>query len=247
MTVFDTVAGDYDAFRPPYPDALFDHIEMFAGPVAGRRVLDLAAGTGIASRALIERGAGVVAADLGADMLRVLRARSGDTAPVVVARAESLPFADSSFDVVACATAWHWIDEEAGPVEARRVLRDSGTLALWWGLGGHDTDPECARREQDVYARWRVGEREPLTQPPSALDPVVVLPARGFVDVVAHEITDTRIVSVREHVGHVSTHSPVMALRDDLGAFQADLVAVHAGHETVTENVYCRLVLARRA
>lgn len=247
MTVFDTVADDYDAFRPAYPPALYDHIEAYAGALDGLRVLDLAAGTGIASRSLLDRGARVVATDLGPDMLRVLRARSGDRVPVAVGRGEAIPFGDASFDVVTCATAWHWINENDGPAEVRRVLRGRGTLALWWAFGGHGADPESAAREQEVYAKWRVGEREPLMHEPSTLDPVEGLPGRGFTDVVLHELNETRVVSVREHIGHLSTHSPVLALRDDLAPFQADLLTAYAGLHTVAENIYCRLVLARRA
>ena len=179
-------------------------------------------------------------------MLSVLRARSGVSVPAMVARGEALPFGDGSFDVVTCATAWHWIDANAGPAEVRRVLRVGGTLALWWAFGGHGADPESAAREQAVYAKWRVGERVPLMHEPSTLDPIEALPERGFADVVAHEFNETRVVSVREHIGHLSTHSPVLALREDLDPFRDELLAAYAGQETVAENIYCRLVLARR-
>ena len=131
MTVFDRVAEDYDAYRPAYPDAMFAMIETYAGRLAGQRVLDLAAGTGIATRALLDRGAVVVATDLGPGMLRALRTRT-PAVPALVARGEALPFTDASFDVVTCATAWHWIEPDRGAAEVLRVLRPGGHLAVWW-------------------------------------------------------------------------------------------------------------------
>jgi SAM-dependent methyltransferase len=49
----------------------------------------------------------------------------------VLARAEALPFADASFDLVCGAQMWHWTTDPAG-AEAARVLRPGGRLAVWW-------------------------------------------------------------------------------------------------------------------
>jgi hypothetical protein len=50
VSTFDPVAGADDAARPGYPDGVFDAL----GPLAAARVLDLGAGTGIATRSLHE-------------------------------------------------------------------------------------------------------------------------------------------------------------------------------------------------
>jgi ubiquinone/menaquinone biosynthesis C-methylase UbiE len=244
-TAFDPVAADYDSYRPAYPAELFDVITSYAGGLAGATVLDVAAGTGIATRALRDRGALVVATDLGADMLRVLCSRSADV-PSVQARGEALPVRDASIDVVTCATAWHWISLKRRSIEAFRVLRPGGALALWWAFGGLDGDEQMAERERGIYQKWGVGEREPLMQPPEVADETKELPAAGFVDVEAPDIKTTRTVSVREHIGHISTHSPVLALRSDLPAFRADMFAAFDGYQAVKEQVFCHLVLARR-
>jgi SAM-dependent methyltransferase len=244
-TAFDPVATDYDTYRPQYPRELFDAIAQYAGPFTGRRVLDLAAGTGIATRALAAQGARVVATDLGPDMLRVLRSRSSRT-PVAQARGEALPFARESFDVVTCATAWHWIDRDRRGAETFRVLRPGGALAVWWSFGGLFGDDEATEREREIYAKWRVGQRELVTPEPQVVDDTAVLPDDGFVDVEAREIQSTRTVSVADHVAHISTHSPVLALREDLPGFQADLLAAFGDRDALVEQVYCHLVLARR-
>jgi SAM-dependent methyltransferase len=244
-TAFDPVAVDYDAYRPLYPGELFDALELYAGTLAAARILDLAAGTGIATRSLRERGASVVAADLGADMLRVLQSRSPGV-PVVHARGEALPFADESFDLVTCATAWHWLSRERRYVETFRTLRPGGALAVWWAFGGIAGPEDLAEREREIYEKWRVGQREPLTQAAEVADETEELPRAGFVDVETPNIRATRTVSVTEHIGHISTHSPVLALRSDLPGFRADMFAAYDGRDSVVEQVYCHLVLARR-
>ena len=131
---FDSVAQQYDAGRPGYPDALFDSIEEMSGSfLAGAVLADVGAGTGISTRRLIERGARVVAVDHGAAMLTTLRSRTPDAA-VVLADANSLPFATGSLDLVTFAQSWHWVDLNRAPAEVLRVLRPGGALAVWWNV-----------------------------------------------------------------------------------------------------------------
>jgi SAM-dependent methyltransferase len=247
MSQFDAVATDYDAYRPEYPSELFDTIERYAGALHAMRVLDLAAGTGIATRALTARGATVVATDLGEDMVRVLRHRSPDV-PAVIARAESLPFPDEVYGLVTCATAWHWIEPDRGPAEAFRVLQPGGTLAVWWAVGGiaSSDDAAAADRERAVYAKWKVGERGPLASAANQTDPAEHLPTRGYVDVTHNEFTLSRVMSPQDHVSHLLTHSSVFALGDDMAGLRADLLEGYADSDTVTEAVWYRVTLARK-
>ncbi|MDP8909239.1 MAG: hypothetical protein M3N47_09035, partial [Chloroflexota bacterium] len=59
MASFETVADQYDAARPSYPDEVFEALV----PLEGLKLLDVGAGTGIATRALIARHADVIAVD----------------------------------------------------------------------------------------------------------------------------------------------------------------------------------------
>jgi SAM-dependent methyltransferase len=90
-----------------------------AQAVAGRRVLDLGAGTGVAGRAALEAGAeSVVSADPALAMLR----RCGAGAHPVAADATALPFRDGRFDLVLAAFCLgHLSRADAGLREARRV------------------------------------------------------------------------------------------------------------------------------
>ena len=128
---FEGLVAHYDAARPDYPDALYDEL----GPLGD--VLELGAGTGIASVELAERG-DLVVSDLGPRMLAKGLPKHGR--PGVVARAEALPFADASFDTVCGAQMWHWTSDPAGQ-EVHRVLRPGGRLLLWWNESDADGQP----------------------------------------------------------------------------------------------------------
>jgi SAM-dependent methyltransferase len=129
-TAFEDLVDDYDAARPHYPRALYDGL-----PLAGADVLELGAGTGIASTELATRCGSLVVSDLGPRMLA--RGLAKHASPGVVCRAEALPFQDAAFDLVCGAQMWHWTADAARP-EVARVLRPGGRLALWWNevVGG---------------------------------------------------------------------------------------------------------------
>jgi SAM-dependent methyltransferase len=133
---FETVADEYDAARPSYPDAVYDAL----GPLEGLRVLDVGAGTGIATRALIERKAKVVAVDPGHEVLRRATARTPDL-PAVAADGALLPVRADAVDLVCFAQAWHWLDGSRRVAEAHRVLRPSGRWAGWWSHARADGEP----------------------------------------------------------------------------------------------------------
>ncbi|MFJ8628771.1 class I SAM-dependent methyltransferase [Kitasatospora sp. NPDC093550] len=135
-TSFGAVAAEYARARPGYPDELFDALERLWGRgLKGARVLDVGAGTGIATRLLAARGADVVAVEPSAGMAAQFLA-SSPTLPLVRGTGDDLPFHDRSADLVGYAQAFHWTRPERSVPEAIRVLRPGGALATWWNV--HD-------------------------------------------------------------------------------------------------------------
>ncbi|WP_175408538.1 class I SAM-dependent methyltransferase [Streptomyces sp. TRM64462] len=151
---FDRAAGAYAAHRPRYPAAVFETVEEFSGQrLAGARVADVGTGTGIAARALHERGARVVGVEPGAGMAAQFR-RELPGVPLVRGDGNRLPLADGSLDLVSYAQSWHWTDPARAVPSALRALRPGGALALWW----NDPDPSVPWvAEQGARIEERLG------------------------------------------------------------------------------------------
>jgi SAM-dependent methyltransferase len=131
--------ADYEAARPSYPpDAVawfVDQLEL--GP--GRRVVDLAAGTGKFTRLIAPSGAEVIACEPVEGMRATFRTVMPDT-PLLAGTAEALPFAAETLDVMTVAQAWHWFDHDRAIAEVRRVLRPGGRLGLVWNARDRSVD-----------------------------------------------------------------------------------------------------------
>ncbi len=155
---FGTVAENYDLYRPDPPEIA----KEVAGDLRGLEVLEVGAGTGKLTRFLLELGARVSVIEPDDDMRKVLVRRSPNVR-VLLGRAESVPVDDASFDAVFSSSAWHWFTQPDTTNEMARVLRDNGTLQVWWNGFSRDVPwmvelTNLREREGDVNRRprgWR--------------------------------------------------------------------------------------------
>lgn len=125
---FVDVADAYERGRPEYTSAVAEAIaaELQVGP--GARVLDLAAGTGKLTRALLGVGLDVMAVEPQAELRDILIANVG-VGRVLDGLAEKIPLPNASAAAVTVADAFHWFDQVAALREIRRVLVPGGGLA----------------------------------------------------------------------------------------------------------------------
>jgi SAM-dependent methyltransferase len=148
---FGAIASDYDRLRPAPAEAAVDWLVPEGCQVA----VDVAAGTGLLTRALTGRVPRVVAVEPDERMRAVLQARSKDV-EVLPGRGEAIPLPDASADAVFVSSAWHWMDPPLALAEITRVLRDGGRFGLIW---------TCRDREVG-WLRDLSRRRGPRTPPP---------------------------------------------------------------------------------
>ncbi len=141
-------AAAYDAGRAPYVPGVVAALDLPAPP---SRVLDLAAGTGLLSRALLAAGHEVVAVEPDPDMA----ARQPEGVERVLAPAEATGLPEACVDAVVAGDAWHWFDPDAAADEVHRVLRPRGRLALVW----RGSVPEEHPAELTAYYALLTGAR----------------------------------------------------------------------------------------
>jgi len=126
---FGPIADAYDRYRPDYPAEAIAWL-LGSSPL---RVLDVGAGTGKLTRALLAAGHEVVAVEPDAGMRAAFPAATPET-EILEGSAEQLPVADGSFDAVTAGQAYHWFDRARALPELARVLRPGGPLAIAFNL-----------------------------------------------------------------------------------------------------------------
>jgi ubiquinone/menaquinone biosynthesis C-methylase UbiE len=140
---FGAVADRYQRGRAGYTA---ETIAWLLGPEP-LEVLDLGAGTGKLTAALLAAGHSVTALEPLPEMRAILTATL-PAATAIDGRAEDLPLADRSVDAVVAGSAFHWFDREPALDEIARVLRPPGVFGL---LGNRfDTSVDWQRRVRGI-------------------------------------------------------------------------------------------------
>ena len=153
---FGAAAVAYAEHRPDYAqDAVRWALEL----APGARVLDLGAGTGKLTGALVALGVDVVAVEPDPAMLAELR-RALPGVRALQGSAEAVPLPDGSVDAVLAGNALHWFDMAVAGPEIARVLAPGGTLAGLWNV--MDDRVEWVAELERVGGSAAIGPRDTL-------------------------------------------------------------------------------------
>jgi SAM-dependent methyltransferase len=127
------LAESYGRFRPDYPDSALDWIIAYGQLTPGSLIVDLGAGTGIASRAFASRGFRVIGIEPNEEMRAQALCRPGGQAVNYQGgSAEATRLPSEIADLVLAAQAFHWFKPEQALEEAYRILKERGCIALLW-------------------------------------------------------------------------------------------------------------------
>ena len=131
---FGRTAREYELGRPLWPEELLDHVVAELGVEPDSAVLDLGAGTGKLTRALVARFARVIAVEPD-DAMRAVLEEVVPGAEALAGRGEAIPLPDESVDAVFSAEAFHWFASDQSVAEIARVLRPGGGFVILWNIG----------------------------------------------------------------------------------------------------------------
>jgi ubiquinone/menaquinone biosynthesis C-methylase UbiE len=205
---FERAGQEYERGRPGYPPeaiALLVH-ELGLGPE--RTIVDLAAGTGKLTRALVGTGARLIAVEPVAGMRAQLVA-AVPQAEALEGTAEAIPVPDDGADTVLVAQAFHWFDAPRAAREIYRVLVPGGGLGVIWNEWDESVD-WVGQMQEMVHAYAGDAPRAATTRWPEQLAASGLFGAlfeRAFLHVVTGDLD---ALSAR-----VSSVSYISALEDD--------------------------------
>jgi ubiquinone/menaquinone biosynthesis C-methylase UbiE len=213
-TLFDGVAELYDDSRLGYPGDIVEFVLGTAAVGADSDVLEVGCGTGQLTESLANHGFRLTAIDIGASMIGIARRRlDGSAVSFQVVSFEDFAAADASFDLIVCATAFHWVDPEVRFRKPARLLRTGGWLALLQ-TGERYDDPLGAALQGMWTARSDDGAAWVRQPHPGATE---IVADTGLFETAIHRTHTQRIVRPAETViGVENTRATSLSWPDDM-------------------------------
>jgi SAM-dependent methyltransferase len=140
---FSSRVEKYVRYRPSYPTEVLNLLRKQCGLTSDSIVADVASGTGIFTRLLLENGNRVFGVEPNPEMRRAgeeyLALHPRFTSVAGAAEATTLP--DRSMDIVTAAQAAHWFDRVKARGEFVRILKPGGWAVLIWNERETDSTP----------------------------------------------------------------------------------------------------------
>jgi SAM-dependent methyltransferase len=140
---FSSRVETYVRFRPSYPKQILETLEHDCGFTRDSIVADIASGTGIFTKLLLEHGNRVFGVEPNAEMRRAgeefLSAYPKFTS--VNGTAETTTLEARSVDFVTAAQSGHWFDRQKSRQEFARILKSGGWAVLVWNERRKDSTP----------------------------------------------------------------------------------------------------------
>lgn len=125
-----TAAERYSKGRPDFHSNTIRHIKDYLHlDKKLNNALDIACGTGLSTKALLEIATNVYGTDISQEMLNF--ASRSDKIHYSIASAEQQPFADNYFDLITVSSGVHWFDIDKFLIEASRLLKNKSWLVLY--------------------------------------------------------------------------------------------------------------------
>jgi len=249
---FGADPGAYHAARPAYPDWVFETLCDRCGLKPDTATFEIGAGTGKATRRLLDFGANpLIAVEPNDSLATFLRETiPGNALTVMVSTFEDALLNEAGFDLGISATAFHWLNEESALIKVAKLLRPGGWWAMVWNEFGDPNRTDAFHEATKVLLDGPLSPAAGDGILPFSLDVKARLGALehiGAFDIIEHRADPwSLILDPDQTVALYATYSNIN-IRSDREAVLAELgrIARIEFNGCVTRNMITSLYIAR--
>lgn len=246
-------AATYDDVRPGYPDELYEIIASECQVDEKTEVLEIGAGTGIATEEMdAQWHAQITALEPDVDSFTFLQNRFRGRDNITLCNTSFEAYTRlKPFDLVVSATAFHWADRRTRFYRAHRSLTEEGALILFWSNFSR-TDDRIFDEIQAIYKRYypmkTFNNDIRIIQRKSIEDRKRSITKRGLFTIVRHEELYThRMYSGPEYVKLLKTFSKnAMRPADSMALFYTKMEELITSHGGLDLPILIDLNIARK-
>ena len=217
---FNEDAENYDKARPSYPAELFEDIIKYSNVSEKSNILEIGIGTGQATLPFLTLGCNVTAIELGSELAEYTREKFSAFKNINVINADFIE-ADLEmgyYDLIYCATAFHWLPQEKAYNKIKKLLKPNGTLALFWNhpFPNREND-EANLASRRVYDKYRPTDKPVTEFSEKDLEKRKnELEENGLKGVEGRLYKRTRTLTTQQYIALMNTYSDHRALPDDI-------------------------------
>jgi SAM-dependent methyltransferase len=132
---FSNVVYDYDYARPKYPKDLYGKVSEFSKIRDNAVILEVGAGTGQATDLFLKDNNTFDLLEVSEEQVCFLENKYKDKANVSIKKAYFEEYeTNKEYDLIYSATAFHWVKSDIGYPKAWKMLKDGGTMAIFWHM-----------------------------------------------------------------------------------------------------------------
>ncbi len=154
---------NYDKYRPTYPEELFSDIINYSYISIEHNALEIGIGTGQATLPILQSGCNVTAIELGDNLTRYVKDKFSNYKNFNVINVDFMkyPIESDTFNLVYCATSFHWLPLEQGYEKVKNILKDQGTIALFWNHPFPNRKDDISNIiNKKIYNKYRPNDKE---------------------------------------------------------------------------------------
>lgn len=213
---FNEDEKNYDTYRPTYPKELFLDISNYGKVSSDCKLLEIGIGTGQATLSFLESGCKVTALELGNNLARYVKEKFSNYENLNVINADFMeyPIETDTFNLVYCATAFHWLPLEEGYAKVRNVLKDDGTIALFWNHPFPNRQDDISNIvNKKIYDKYRPSDKEIIEFSKNDCEKHIdELERFGFYDITSKLYNRQRTLTSEDYISLLNTYSDHRAL-----------------------------------
>jgi len=221
--LFDDAVLNYEKRRPNYGTELFKDIVKYAGIGMDKSLIEVGCGTGQATEPFLKTKCKVTAVELGENLSSYTREKfkSYKNLNVIQSAFEDYDCEDKKFDMLYSATAFYWIPDEFGYKKAYRIIKNGGTIALFWNRPStNDKDNPLHQKIQSIYnellPQWsyKVTNNEDKSRIYSSI--INKIEQNGFTNIEFKLYHNIRKMTGVEYIELLNTYSDHLALEKSI-------------------------------
>lgn len=225
---FNEDVYNYDKSRPTYPKDMFLDIINYSNISPNSKALEIGIGTGQATEPILQFGCSVTAIELGDNLAQYVKDkfRNYDNFNVINDDFIKSPIENETFNLIYCATAFHWLPQEEAFTKLKNILKCNGTIALFWNhpFPNRKTDISNIVNRR-IYNKYRPTDKNITEFTQNDCDKYInELNKFGFKDITCKLYNGIRTLTSNEYISLLNTYSDHRALPIELkNSFERDM------------------------